>query len=161
MQVKNTRDEMNRELRLSHDALYNIYQLCYQLKFSNRKGVSKDFITHITLHPRIIIQLLPHPLLEALEQLVMINTEPTVLHYDTVFNIGDYYMSTLTFRHSLFDGNPIIPCGFLIHSRRYHCDHKAFIEAITNIVHPLTTRRVNIVTDREFSFANCFPVGTH
>ena len=66
-----------RELRLSHDALYNIYQLSFQLKFSNRKGVPIDFVAHIMLHPRIIIQLLPHPLLETLEQLLMINTEPT------------------------------------------------------------------------------------
>ena len=70
-------------------------------------------------------------------------------------------MSTLTFRHSLFDGNPIIACGFLIHSRQYYCDHKAFIESIISTVHPLTTRQVNIVTDREFNFIDCFPVGTH
>ena len=104
---------------------------------------------------------MPHPLLEALEHLLMIDSEPTILHYDTVFNIGDYYLSTVTFRHSLYNENPIIPCGFLIHSRRYHCDHKTFIEAITSVVHPLTTRHVNIVTDREFNFADSFPVGTH
>ena len=27
----------------------------------------EDFVTHIMLHPRIIVQFLPHPLLEALE----------------------------------------------------------------------------------------------
>lgn len=135
--------------------------MSYQLKFKNRKSEPKDFISLLTLHPRIVLHLFPHPLLDSLEQLLHVSHHPVTLHYDTVFNIGDYYMSTLTFRHALFVGDPIIPCGFLIHSRRYHSDHRVFIDSIIEAVHPLATKCINIVTDREFKFATAFPVGSH
>ena len=32
-QVKNFQKENNRQFRISHDALYNAYQLCFQLQF--------------------------------------------------------------------------------------------------------------------------------
>ena len=75
---------------------------------TNRKGEPKDFITHITLHPRILVHLMPYPLLDSLDHLLNVSSEPVVLHYDTVFNMGDYYMSTLTYRQELFVGNPIL-----------------------------------------------------
>ena len=161
-QVKNAKDETNREFRISHDALFNIFQLCYQLKTPSRKGDLKDFISLMTLHPRIIIHLTPWAVLESLEQLLKISTYPVALHYDTVFNIGDYYLSILTFRHGLFIGNPIIPCAYMIHSRRYHSDHCEFLKAVTAIVPVLTSKQVNIITDREFKFDNSIlPVGNH
>ena len=159
-QVKNFRDAQSRQLRISHDALFNLYQLSFQLSFPNRRGDSKDFISYISIHPRILVHLLPHPVLESLEQLVKIQNKPTLLHYDTAFNVGDYYVSILSFRHSLFREEPIIPC-FLLHSRRYQSEHKDFIEAITAIVRSLQTKHVNLVSDREFKFGDLFPVGSH
>ena len=152
---------MNRDQRLSHDALYNIYELAFQLKFTNHKGDIKEFITHITLHPRIIVHLMASPLLDSLQYLLNINSLPVTLHYDTVFNMGDYYMSTLTYRHYLFNGNPIIPCAFMIHSRRFHDDHKIFLQSITEAVASLVTKKVNIITDQEFKFSDLFPSGSH
>lgn len=70
-------------------------------------------------------------------------------------------MSTLTFRQALFVGNPVIPCAFLIHSRRYHSDHKLFLDAVTQLVPSLLSKRVVLVTDREFKFSDMFPVGFH
>lgn len=159
--MKNFRDEKNRVFRISHDALFNLYQLSFQLKFADRKRSSRDFVTHITIHPRIIVHLLPRPLLDSLDHLLKVNSEPTMLHYDTVFNIGDFYLSTLTYRHGIFIGNPIIPCAYFIHSRRFHCDHLSFLEAVTDAVHSLLSKRVIIVTDREFKVSSIFPVGAH
>ena len=65
----------------------------------------------------------------------------------------DYYLSTLTFNNSLFVGETIIPCAYLVHSRRYHSDHKAFLSDIVDNVPGLKTKEVNIITDREFKFA--------
>ena len=107
------------------------------------------------------MQLWAHPLLGSLEFLLNICSKPVVLHYDTVFNVGDYYLSTLTFNNSLFVGEPIIPCAYLVHSRRYHSDHKAFLSDIVDNVPGLKTKEVNIITDREFKFADVFPVGNH
>ena len=131
------------------------------MKFYNRKGEEKDFITRITLHPRIIIHLMPCTLLDSLDQLVKVSDNPTTLHYDTLFNVGDYYLSTLSFRHTLFTGNPIVPAAFLIHTRRFHSDHKEFLETLTLSVNSVLTKQVNIVTDREFQLGNMFPNGTH
>ena len=107
------------------------------------------------------MHIMAHPLLDSLEHLLNVSTDPVVLHYDTVINMGDYYMSTLTFRHGLFIGNPIIPCSFFIHSKRYHIDHREFLDAITETTTALLTKRVNLITDREFKFSGIFPVGTH
>ena len=50
----------------------------------------------------------------------------------------------------------------MIHSRRYHSDHCEFLKAITAIVTSLTSKQVNIITDREFKFDNSIlPVGSH
>ena len=107
------------------------------------------------------MQLWAHPLLGSLEFLLNICSKPVVLHYDTVFNVGDYYLSTLTFNNSLFVGEPIIPCAYLVHSRRYHSDHKAFLSDIVDNVPGQKTKEVNIITDKEFKFADVFPVGNH
>uniref|UniRef100_A0A1X7T231 SWIM-type domain-containing protein n=1 Tax=Amphimedon queenslandica TaxID=400682 RepID=A0A1X7T231_AMPQE len=158
-QVKNFRDTQSRSQRISHDALFNLYQLSFNLKFPDRRGEAKDFVSYLALHPRILVHLLPHPILESLEQLVKIQNKPTLLHYDTAFNVGDYYLSILSFRHALFHEEPIIPCGFLIHSRRYQNDHKDFLEVITATIRPLQTKQINFVSDREFKFSSIFPVG--
>ena len=45
-QVRTFQKEENRQFRISHDALYNTYQLCFQLQFKDRKGQPQDFLRH-------------------------------------------------------------------------------------------------------------------
>ena len=160
-QIKNFRKEVVRETRLSHDAMFNTYQLGFQLFMNNRKGEPKDFIRYFSVHPTVIVHLIAQPLIEALEILLKISPEAVVLHYDTVFNMGDFYLSTILFRHALFEANPIVPFGFLIHSRRFHDDHVHFLEIIRQSVPLLASRKVVIVTDREFKFSKVFSLGVH
>ena len=129
-QVKNFQKEESRRLRISHDAIYSTYQLCFQLQFSNRKGESIDFLQHFQVHPTICVQMIPQPLLENLEVLLKVSSDPVTLHYDTVFNMGDFYLSTLVFRNSMFKKDPITPVAFFIHSRRYQEDHICFMTTI-------------------------------
>ena len=75
--------------------------------------------------------------------------------------MGDYYLSTLIFRHAMFKKNPIVPIGFLIHSRRFREDHLNFLKAIRQSISLLASRRIVIVTDREFNFSEIFPLGCH
>jgi len=96
-QVKNFRKEINRQIRISHDAMFNTYQLCFQLQFNDCKGVPHDFICQLQVHPTVIGHLIAQPLLESLKTLLKVSTEPVILHYDTVFNMGDFYLSTLVF----------------------------------------------------------------
>lgn len=111
--------------------------------------------------PRTILHLIPHSIIGSLETLLKVSSVPVTFHYDTVFNIGDFYLSTLTFRHALFENEPIIPCAFLLHSRRYQEDHHYFMQAIAKRISLLVKKRINLVTDREFNFDNIFPCGKH
>ena len=79
---------------------------------NNRKGERQEFIRYLSLHPVILVYLVPQPLLDALELVLKVSIETVVLHYDTVFNIGDYYLSTLLFRHSLFKKDRLVPAAF-------------------------------------------------
>ena len=124
--MKNIKDYVTRKSRSSHDALYNIHELESQLKQVDTKGISLSFITYCITIPRIILHMKPRLILNSLELLLKASSFPVTQHYDTVFNIGDYYLSTLMFRHSLFQSNPIVPCAFLVYNRKFHEDHKFF-----------------------------------
>ena len=156
-QVKNFQKENNRQFRISHDALYNAYQLCFQLQFKDRRGEPQDFLRHFQIFPTITIHLMPQPLLENLEMLLKVSTTPVTLHYDTVFNMGDFYLSTLVFRHALFESNPITPVAYFIHSRRYQQDHMQFMQLLRQSMPLLAAKKILMVTDREFDFSDVFP----
>lgn len=102
---------------------------------------------------------MPQPLLENLEMLLKVSTTPITLHYDTVFNMGDFYLSTLVFRHSLFEKDPITPVAYFIHSRRYHDtrSHEIYADSEAVITSILAAKRILMVTDREFDFSEIFP----
>ena len=89
-QVKNFRKELNRQIRISHDAMFNTYQLCFQLQFNDRRGVPQDFTRQFQVFPTVIVHLIPQPLLESLETLLKVSIGPVILHYDTVFNMGGF-----------------------------------------------------------------------
>ena len=40
-----------------------------------------------------------------------------ILSYDTTFQLGDFYVSLLIFRHIIFKERPCIPAMFLLHER--------------------------------------------
>lgn len=161
-QIKNFRKPLATETRLSHDSIYNVYQLCYQLKMNNRKGEAKDFIRHVAVYPNIILHLIAQPLLDSLELLLRLPLSHSVmLHYDTVFNIGDFYLSTLLFRQYMFKKHPLVPIGFFIHSRRFHEDHQCFLEVVRRALPTINSKKIVIVTDREFTFSDMFPLGYH
>ena len=125
-QVKNFRKELNRRIRISHDAMFNTYQLCFQLQFNDRRGVPQDFIHLLQVFPHLI----PQPLLESLETLLKVSTGPVILHNDKVFNMGHFYLSTLVFRQSMFANSPITTVALFIHSRRFQEDHMQFVKVI-------------------------------
>lgn len=159
--MKNIRDEINRDYRISHDELYNIYHLCFQLKFCGRLDRQVDFVSRFTLHPRILVHLMAYPLISSMNQLLKVANEPVSLHCDTLFNMGDYYLSTLSYRHGIFKGEPIVPAAFFIHSRRFHNDHLDFFKSFTAMLPSILTKKINIITDREFQLNGAFPIANH
>ena len=149
-QVSNFRKEISMEFRISHDALFNVYQLCFQLFTTTPKGEKVDFVTFFGTHPHILIHMIYQPLLDVMENVVCLSHDTVCLHYDTVFNIGDFYLSTVTFRHMLFKKNPVMPFAFFIHSRKFHDNHVDFLKCIRKKAPLLATKRIIIVTDQEF-----------
>ena len=102
--------------------------------------------------------MIPQPLLENLEMLLKISSNPVTLHYDTAFNVGDFYLSTLVFRNSIFKKDPITPVAFIVHSKRYQEDHMCFMTTIRQSLPLLAAKKLLIVTDQEFDFSEVFPL---
>ena len=138
--------------------LIHSYHLCYQLRMKNRKGEPQDFISHLSIYPNVIVRMSAQPLMESLESLMRLSSSSITLHYDTVFNMGDFYLSTLLFRHSVFKGQPVVPFAFLVHTRRFIDDHVRFMEALSQSFPCLASKKFIIVTNREFDFSSVFPL---
>ena len=100
----------------------------FQLFTTTPKGENIDFITFFGAHPNILIHMLYQPFLDVMEKVLRLSHDTVCLHYDTVFNIGDFYLSTVTFRHMLFKKNPVMPFAFFIHSRKFHDNHVDFLK---------------------------------
>ena len=49
----------------------------------------------------------------------------------------------------------------IFHTLKTISYHREFLDAITETTTALLTKRVNLITDREFKFSGIFPVGTH
>ena len=85
--------------------------------------------------------------------------ESVPLFYDTTFNLGDFYVSTLSFQHYLFDSPPVIPLAILIHERKFQKHHEAFLEAVKEKIPRLSNKNITIVTDRETAIINAIKKG--
>ena len=125
-QVSNFQKEISRQFSISHDALFNVYQLCLQLFTTTPKG-ERLILSLFVTHPNVLIHMLYQPLLDVIEKVLRLFHDTFCLHYDTVFNIGDFYLSTVTFRHMLFKKNPVMPFAFFIHSRKIYDNHVDFL----------------------------------
>jgi len=74
-----------------------------------------------------------------------------VVYYDTTFSMGDFYVSCLLYRHSLFVGNPVMPLLLLIHEKRTTESHTLLFEWFVKLT-GITS--VTCVADREKSISN-------
>jgi len=73
------------------------------------------------------------------------------LYYDTTFNMGDFYVSALLYRHTVFVNAPVMPLMMLVHERRTTESHELlfrWLEKLTGI------KAVVIVVDREPAITN-------
>ena len=88
--------------------------------------------------------------------LISASKSPSLLSYDTTFQLGDFYLSPLLFRHTLFLGNPVMPAMFLIHERKFQKVHEELLkfagEAIPALKRP--SKRIPMVTDDEKGVCN-------
>ena len=142
-QVANTQYQQRQKYRLSHDALYNVHELAYDMD---------GYVISMTTYPDLMIvcglKELAHELNLLLE---FVSEKPQLLSYDTTFQLGDFYVSPLLFRHTLFTTSPVLPVLFLIHERKYHKVHDKFFECFADLVPNLNKEKhpIPLVTDEE------------
>ena len=105
--------------------------------------------------------------LHELDRLISADTEaPVLLSYDTTFQLGNFYLSPLLFRHVLFDEKPVIPVAFMIHERKFQSAHEEFVKFISLQLPSLLKLKapIPIITDDESGICNaidkCLP-GVH
>lgn len=134
---------------LSHDQIYGLSLLSLQLK---------DFITdyHAAFKSQNnMIYMMSDELLKKLNRLLKlpVNSRNKMLEvfYDTTFQLGQYYVSILSFRHPLFVERPVIPCAFLLHQRKFSFYHREFLWLVTEECTNLSKCEFAFITDREFT----------
>lgn len=76
------------------------------------------------------------------------NLPEVVLHYDTTFNIGDFYLSILVFQHPIFENGRTISLAYLMHYKKTYELNKLFFETFKSHLKN-ETFDMKIVTDRE------------
>lgn len=70
--------------------------------------------------------------------------------YDTIFNLSDFYVTPLIFRHILFKHRPCIPLAFFL-STSVNVKNATFVaEEIPKLV----SKKITIVTERENTVFN-------
>ena len=161
LQLRNTRT-LNQCFKDSSDFhmmvySYNLHELALDLP---------DFIHSIHTHPDLVCVCGSKLLLNEFDRvLVLQSSGHQLLSYDTTFLLGDFYLSTLTFRHTLFEENPVIPVAFLLHERKHMSCHQEFFDVCCKLIPALKTTQKPIVTDEEQAYikviSKCMPAAPH
>ena len=145
-QVKNIRCHILEDFRLSHDGIINLHELAIDLP---------DFIHSIHTHPDLICICGHKVLFNELDRVLLVDSPSAqLLSYDTTFQLGDFYVSVLSFRHVLFKECPAIPVGIVLHERKYQSVHDQFFDVCCKLAPGLKSTTNPIVTDEEQGIVN-------
>ena len=74
-----------------------------------------------------------------------------IVYYDTTFCMGDFYVSALLYRSTVFDGAPVMPLLLLLHERRTTDSHELLFSWFRRLC---AVTRVVCVADREASITS-------
>lgn len=157
-QVKNIQAKQRQSFCLTHNALYNLHELAYDLG---------DFVYKITTFPDLVVICGLKSILFEVDRIIMVKSQHSVLlSYDTTFKLGDFYLSPILFKHVLFVDAPVMPAAFLVHERKFQGVHEEFMSFISVMIPSLSKLKepVPIVTDNEVGICQaidkCLP-GVH
>ena len=145
-QVKNVQSRFRQRLRISHDALYNLHELAYDLD---------DFVHEIVTYPDLIVICGLKPMLTEINRLLQLEFPSSqLLSYDTTFKLGDFYVSPLLFRNVLFVKSPVMPAMFMLHERKLRSSHDQLMRVVAHEIPCLISGKlmVPLVTDDEKGF---------
>ena len=95
-QVEHIVRKVNEQKRISKDDIYNLVLLAYHMEgYIHEVTVFLDLTTVIALPEMISL----------VNQLLGVTTAdvPFIFFYDTIFKLGDFYVSPLVFRNIIFE----------------------------------------------------------
>ena len=113
-QLQNFRFKHSQQSRLSRDDLYNLHEISYDINGFVHKIITYPYLTCIC----------GLGVLNEANKVLQLKDAGQLLSYDTTFQMGDFYVSTLLFHHLVFEESPCIPALFMIHERKFSETHQ-------------------------------------
>ena len=144
-QLRNLRFKHLNQTRISQDALYNLHEIAYDIP---------GFIWKINTFPDLVCVCGLQEIVNELDRVLVLDTSSQLLSYDTTFKLGDFYVSPLIFRHTLFKETPCIPAMFLIHERKFAETHQEMFRECAKRIPSLRKVNCPLVTDKESAIVN-------
>lgn len=151
-QICNLQSEKNQKFRFTHDALYNVHELAYDLD---------GFVAKITTYPDLVLICGSQSIVSEMDRVLQCRSSaPQLLSYDTTFQLGDFYLSPLLFRHIAFTSSPVIPALFLIHEKKSQNAHEELMKHVRKVISGLKghEKSIPIVTDEEMAICNAIDI---
>ncbi len=142
-QIKNIQYKERQQYRLTHDTIFNLHEVAYDLD---------DFVKEIITFPDLILICGLNTLIDELDHILQVDSECSqLLSYDMTFQLGDFYVSPLLYRHTLFSTHPVMPAIFIIHELKFQSVHEHLMQYLAKMVPTLVEGRriVPLVTDEE------------
>ena len=140
-QLRNLRHKQLQQSRICHDDIYN---LAYDIP---------GYVKKIMTFPDLVCICGVQEVLEEMDRVLLLGSNEQLLSYDTMFQLGDFYVSPLLFWHTLFKENPCIPAMFLLHECKFTDMHKKLKQCVKNIP-AFNKANYPLVTDRKQAITN-------
>ena len=139
-QLQNLRFKHLSHSRISRDDLYNLHEIAYD---------TKGFVHKIITYPDLACVCGLDQILKETNQILQLNETGQLLSYDTTFQLGDFYVSALLLRHTIFEEKPCIPVMFLIHERKFAETHQILFQEAVRHIPSIKSTSSCLVIDRE------------
>lgn len=141
-QVQNAAYSVQEQQCLSHDALYNLLKITYDIS---------DFVHKITVHPNVLVICGTLRIINMCNTALLVSPQDhqVLTSYDTTFCLGDFYVSVLIFRMIVFAKSPVLPVLIFIHNTKTAAAHKEFFERTLHLIPNLKDMTTPLVMDQE------------
>ena len=102
--------------QIRRDDIYNLCALAVEFD---------DFFWEIDLYPNLDAIIGLKDVLNHFDDLVTVLYDELciILSYDTTFQLGDFYVSPISFLHLYFKRSSIVPLAFLVHDKKFKLSH--------------------------------------
>ena len=109
-QVRNLVHNQKKKVRISKDEMHATVLVAHQLG---------EYVRNYRLFPDFECVIGYTEILDELNNLLPLQTDkPVLIGYGTTLNVGNNFVSTIVFKHVMFEGGKLIPAAFLIHNHK-------------------------------------------